>query len=763
KPDLLVVLQRYGGAVAAEGKEGPNPLAKLGRELAVMYAPDLILGILKNADDRFYDYTCIGVVRYVEYQMIVPALQRRGFNEMQAKNLAAEIVNKGMDLSRIEWDKGRGYKVDPGAIADVFTQLYIPFTGVAPDAKPDLSYDWKLREHQKREKETGTFQNFDPSVMPPLPEDAPQSVSDITTVDPKDRQRKLDQLLDQYSAEQDPERKKQIEEQMRSLKASMLGRWLLRRAAGKLPAGSYTITVDLPAFWKADNEWVAKSYGGEGPFPVLIPAGFDVYVRAVDDENVHFVMAGKVGEGSGFGKVILKVPGSKSRRKVGGPFFAPASAFAVSAKKVLRTNRPECPNCGGFQNKREGVPYIDCTNGCAEKGLAEQVSLAGAPTQLSDVKTINPDVEFDKLIQQRDRGQLTPEQFNEKSRRLFGSRLEWMSRVAVYGGDTGWSGDVTWWHGSPSGDLRGTQIGLHLGSYEAAKQALEARIGVPVEGEWDGTRTYGETLLAGRKTLAKKGNGVWTGLNSEPGDEDHYPIPGKAVFSDGTPVPMDARPILAEYRIVGDMTNSPWKPHGDEQANGLMARQIKQNRAKRGFFYENISEDEGSISAVVPNGAHLERVSAAGAGMERTAKDAKRDSSCVMVNITDPKLKEAFSEITAMVDDDDVYDPPEDAKYGKENNFHVTCKYGLSTGDPDDVRPLIEGFGPIKAKITGVSFFRKEEKEYDVLKFDVDSDDLARLRKKIEDATEWTDENPKFHAHATIAYLKRGRAEKYCD
>jgi hypothetical protein len=158
-----------------------------------------------------------------------------------------------------------------------------------------------------------------------------------------------------------------------------------------------------------------------------------------------------------------------------------------------------------------------------------------------------------------------------------------------------------------------------------------------------------------------------------------------------------------------------------------------------------------------------ERVIAHAVGMVRTANDAKRDYSCVMVNITDPKLKKAFSEITAMVEDDDVYDPPEDEKYGRESHFHATCKYGLHTGEVDDVRPLIEGFGPIEAKITGVSFFRKDDKDYDVLKFDMESEDLARLRKKIEGALENTDEHKEFHCHATIAYLKKGRAEKYCD
>jgi hypothetical protein len=46
----------------------------------------------------------------------------------------------------------------------------------------------------------------------------------------------------------------------------------------------------------------------------------------------------------------------------------------------------------------------------------------------------------------------------------------------------------------------------------------------------------------------------------------------------------------------------------DIQANALMIRQVKQGRAKRGYYYINEGEDVGSISAVVPNKDHLERL-----------------------------------------------------------------------------------------------------------------------------------------------------------
>ena len=61
--------------------------------------------------------------------------------------------------------------------------------------------------------------------------------------------------------------------------------------------------------------------------------------------------------------------------------------------------------------------------------------------------------------------------------------------------------DEIFYHGTPD-TISGTR-GIHVGTKLAATQALEARIGVPAEGSWDGTREYGKTLLAGKKRLAE--------------------------------------------------------------------------------------------------------------------------------------------------------------------------------------------------------------------------------------------------------------------
>lgn len=188
-----------------------------------------------------------------------------------------------------------------------------------------------------------------------------------------------------------------------------------------------------------------------------------------------------------------------------------------------------------------------------------------------------------------------------------------------------------YWHGSPNGQL-GTKIaayGLHVGTYQAAKEALEARIGRRADGkDWDGTTEYGKTLIQG------SGTGY---ISMEPGGmEGHYPSPATyreahrdsdgpavsyeerdpdknynargAIYSDYSPVPMDAKPDLFPVKIVGRMTNTPHDPHEDFKANGLMHGQIKRGRAKSGYYYAEVGEDAGSIAAVVPSAAHLERL-----------------------------------------------------------------------------------------------------------------------------------------------------------
>jgi len=164
--------------------------------------------------------------------------------------------------------------------------------------------------------------------------------------------------------------------------------------------------------------------------------------------------------------------------------------------------------------------------------------------------------------------------------------------------------DRIWYHGTPDERTweHGAPYGIHVGTEEAARQALHARIGKPAEGEWDGTREYGKTLL-NRDYSIYSLDGTKTTQRNPPS----YPTKGPG-YSDGTTGPMDARPSIFPVRIKGPMTNHPDAPVTDDYANGRMRGQITRGNARRGYYYTNHGEDEGSISAAVPSAAHLERI-----------------------------------------------------------------------------------------------------------------------------------------------------------
>jgi hypothetical protein len=161
---------------------------------------------------------------------------------------------------------------------------------------------------------------------------------------------------------------------------------------------------------------------------------------------------------------------------------------------------------------------------------------------------------------------------------------------------------TVYYHGSPSGKLVG-KGGIHIGTLEAAREALNARIGVKADGtDWNGVSVYGKTKIAGRmrcewieKTTK---HFVLTGYNARPPVEDYYPTDTKAdtaKYSDGSRVDMSSKPTIFHVRIIGPMKNTRSKPTTDNFVNS------KRRSMDFGYYYSNIGEDAGSISVVVPS------------------------------------------------------------------------------------------------------------------------------------------------------------------
>src|SRR5581483_6226868 len=144
------------------------------------------------------------------------------------------------------------------------------------------------------------------------------------------------------------------------------------------------------------------------------------------------------------------------------------------------------------------------------------------------------------------------------------------------------------------------------------------------------------------------------------------------------------------------------------------------------------------------------------------SKDAGPHSySCVMLEVgeVDQDVTNQIQDFVNDIDDEDL------AEDGREEQPHITVKYGLHTENAEEVRRIIEGFGPVRVTLGPVSLFTTEDtgEDYEVLKIDVDGEDLMRLNELITSSLENTDKHPEYHPHLTLAYLKPGVSDKYTD
>jgi len=139
-------------------------------------------------------------------------------------------------------------------------------------------------------------------------------------------------------------------------------------------------------------------------------------------------------------------------------------------------------------------------------------------------------------------------------------------------------------------------------------------------------------------------------------------------------------------------------------------------------------------------------------------KDAPREFGCLMLSLDNLTN---WKQITDIVDKKDVYNKPD---FGIEDEPHITALFGFHADEVelDDIKKVIKSFlkenDKIEVTLTGISIFENED--FDVLKFDVDSEDLQKLNSELRKFPH-TDTHDKYHPHATISYLKPGTGKKY--
>jgi len=135
------------------------------------------------------------------------------------------------------------------------------------------------------------------------------------------------------------------------------------------------------------------------------------------------------------------------------------------------------------------------------------------------------------------------------------------------------------------------------------------------------------------------------------------------------------------------------------------------------------------------------------------------DYGCSMIYFDFPKM----NEIHSMIDEDDIYTEDGDRSYGLETEPHATLLYGLHSDeieDEDVISASTKPGIPDELKLHNASCFNNDK--YDVLKFDVDNDHLHKINAELTKFPHTTD-YPDYHPHSTIAYLKKGKGEKYTE
>lgn len=139
--------------------------------------------------------------------------------------------------------------------------------------------------------------------------------------------------------------------------------------------------------------------------------------------------------------------------------------------------------------------------------------------------------------------------------------------------------------------------------------------------------------------------------------------------------------------------------------------------------------------------------------------EKKYEYGCIMLDLNKTIIN-FYKYLKNIIAQDDLYIDGD--MYGIEYEPHVTILYGLHCQDKNEVKQIkniLKYLPKLNVKVTGISLF---ENEYDVLKFDIDPEGLKDLNELFK-TFNYTSSYPKYEAHMTIAYLKKGCGKKYLN
>lgn len=138
-------------------------------------------------------------------------------------------------------------------------------------------------------------------------------------------------------------------------------------------------------------------------------------------------------------------------------------------------------------------------------------------------------------------------------------------------------------------------------------------------------------------------------------------------------------------------------------------------------------------------------------------KNTNREYAFLMVDYETPSI---IKDLQKKIPSRELYTEEDNEDYGLEKQSHVTLVPCLDNDiDIDKLKSYLKPIDEYDIVLTDISKFECEE--FDVLKCAVKSKALKDTNKEIVDNFETHSEYKDYNPHMTIAYMKKGMADKY--
>ncbi len=140
----------------------------------------------------------------------------------------------------------------------------------------------------------------------------------------------------------------------------------------------------------------------------------------------------------------------------------------------------------------------------------------------------------------------------------------------------------------------------------------------------------------------------------------------------------------------------------------------------------------------------------------KKVENPKFSAGCLMVDLKNTITN--WGDLLKLIDPEDVYN---ENGLGLEKEPHTTALFGFDKSVTlDQVKDITKNVSEVKIKLKTISHFSIPERDYDVVKIDVESEDLTNLHELCKELPHKLN-FPDYHPHITLAYVVKGSGKKY--